>query len=74
MRALGEPAGSRRLTDEQNTGDEPKQIPRPKDAGDEHAEPDERTSPFPYAEKFDDWVADETAASEVRDDRRDARG
>jgi hypothetical protein len=46
--------------------------PTPSDAGDEHAEADERTLPFPYAEKFDDWVADETAASEVRDDRRDA--
>ena len=23
---------------------------------------DERTSPFPYAEAFDEWVADETAA------------
>lgn len=25
---------------------------------------DERTSPSPYAENFDDWVADETAASD----------
>ena len=27
-------------------------------------EPDERTSPFPYAEHFEEWVADETAAPE----------
>jgi len=30
------------------------------EAGDEAA--DDRTSPFPYAENFDEWVADETAA------------
>ena len=30
--------------------------------GDDDAAPDARTSPFPYAESFDEWVADETAA------------
>jgi hypothetical protein len=85
VRALGEPAGSRRLTGEQNTGEEPKQTvpppsarrlqppahPRPSDEGDDDAAADERTSPFPYAEKFDEWVADETAASDGRQPRRD---
>lgn len=28
----------------------------------EDASADDRTSPFPYAEKFGEWVADETAA------------
>ena len=37
---------------------------RPSDDGEEDAAADERTSPFPYAEKFDEWVADETAASD----------
>lgn len=30
---------------------------------------DERTSPFPYAEDFDEWVADETAAPDEQEDR-----
>jgi hypothetical protein len=46
--------------------------PRQPDEGEEDAAADERTSPFPYAEKFDEWVADETAASDERRDRRDA--
>ena len=46
MRAVGEPTGSRRLTEEPNT------------------DADARTSPFPYAVNFDEWVADETAAPE----------
>jgi hypothetical protein len=46
MRAVGEPTGSRRLTDEPDTDD------------------DACTSPFPYADDFDEWVADETAASD----------
>ena len=46
--------------------------PRPSDEDDEDAAADERTSPFPYAEKFDEWVADETAASDGRQNRRDA--
>ena len=45
--------------------------PRPSDEGEEDAAADERTSPFPYAEKFDEWVADETAASDGRQHRRD---
>lgn len=45
--------------------------PRVSDEGDEDLAADGRTSPFPYAEKFDEWVADETAASEGRQDRRD---
>ena len=45
--------------------------PRPSDEGGEDAAADERTSPFPYAEKFDEWVADETAASDGRQHRRE---
>ena len=37
---------------------------RPSDDGGEDL--DERTSPFPYAESFDEWVADETAAPDDR--------
>jgi len=37
---------------------------RPSDDGGEGL--DERTSPFPYAENFDEWVADETAAPDDR--------
>jgi len=63
------------LTEEQNTADEPGQTvppphvrgqppadPRAAGEGDDDAAPDARTSPFPYAESFDEWVADETAA------------
>jgi hypothetical protein len=53
MRAVGEPTGSRRLTDEPDTDD------------------DARTSPFPYADDFDEWVADETAAPERPQRHRD---
>ena len=45
--------------------------PRPSDGGEDDLPADERTSPFPYAEKFDDWVAAETAASDGRQHRRD---
>jgi hypothetical protein len=82
MRTLGEPAGSRRLTDEQNTVDEPEQTappstrrrqppapPSPSDEVGEDGAADERTSPFPYAEKFDEWVADETATPDARQRR-----
>ncbi len=86
MRALGEPTGSRRLTEEQNTGEEPEQTvpppsvrrlqpparPRPSDEDGEGAAADERTSPFPYAENFGEWVADETAAPDGRQHRREA--
>ena len=44
--------------------------PRPSDGGDDGATVDERASPFPYAENFDEWVADETAASGGRQHRR----
>lgn len=66
------------MTEEQNTADEPGQRvprprvgpvqpladPRPAGEGDDDAAADERTSPFPYAESFDEWVADETAAAD----------
>ena len=38
--------------------------PQPSVERGEDAAADERTSPFPYAEKFDEWVADETAATD----------
>ena len=69
MRALGEPTGGRRLTDQQDTVDEPGRSP---DERDGDADVDERTSPSPYAEKFDEWVADETAAPDGRQHRREA--
>lgn len=58
------------MSDEPTTEEQPEQTtplrtvhrpPRP-------AEPDveDRTSPFPYAEKFDEWVADETAPSDAQ--------
>ena len=73
MRALGEPTGSRRLTDEQNIAEESEPVrPRPSDEGSEGAAADERTSPFPYAENFDEWVADETAAPDGWQHRRQA--
>ena len=66
--------------------DEPEQTvpsPRPRrlqppaqsptsDEGGEDAAADERTSPFPYAEGFDEWVADETAAHDGPQHRRQA--
>lgn len=81
MRALGEPTGSRRLSREPTTEEEPDEPPsarrprrpthaRPSDDG-VAEELDERTSPFPYAENFDRWVADEAAAP---DDRSVAAG
>ena len=78
MRTLGEPAGGRRLTDEQNTVDEAEQTGRPStrrlqppapSSLSEDGAADERTSPFPYAEKFDEWVADETATPDARQRR-----
>ena len=83
---MGEPTGSRRLTDEQNAVEEPEQPipppsagrlqppahPRSSDEDDEDAGADERTSPFPYAERFDEWVADETAAPDGRQHRSEA--
>ena len=73
MRALGEPTGSRRLTEEQNTAEQPEPVRlRPSKEGSEGAAADERTSPFPYAENFDEWVAEETAASDGWQDRHQA--
>jgi hypothetical protein len=62
------------LTEEQTTVGEPEQTipppgvrrtqpperPRPSDEVGEDAAADQRTSPFPYAERFDEWIADET--------------
>jgi hypothetical protein len=66
------------MTDDQDGVEHPEQTakpPRPRSTstpsrGRSSAEDadetvaDERTSPFPYAEKFDEWVADETAPDE----------
>jgi hypothetical protein len=66
------------MTEERNTIGEPEQTvpplrgrrPQPpahpgrSDEGGEDAAADERTSPFPYAEKFGQWVVDETAPDE----------
>lgn len=63
------------MTKEKNAGDEPQptvpspsprrlrpsEPPRPSDEAGGDPAPKERTSPFPYAEKFEDWVADEAA-------------
>ena len=72
------------MTDERNTIGEPERTvpplrgrrPQPpaqpgrSDEGGEDAAADERTSPFPYAERFNEWVADETAAPGGRQHRR----
>ena len=79
MRALGESGGGWGLTEEQNILEDPEDtVPRrvtsrrgrplpayppPSGGGDEDAGGDGRASPFPYAENFEEWVADETAAS-----------
>ena len=66
------------MSEEQGSVEEPEQTvrapetpahPRPSEARGESAAADERTSPFPYAENFDEWVADETAAPDGRQDR-----
>ena len=51
---------------------QPPPHPRPSDEVGEDAAADERTSPFPYAENFDEWVANETAASDGVEHRREA--
>ncbi|HEX4745520.1 MAG TPA: hypothetical protein VFU99_01450 [Gaiellaceae bacterium] len=67
------------MSDAHDPGDEPPQKvrrlepPAPPAEEREDAAADERTSPFPYAEKFDEWVADETAASDGHE-RRGAAG
>jgi hypothetical protein len=62
------------LREDQNSVEEPEQTarglqppahPRPSEESGEDAAADERTSPFPYAEKFDEWVADETVAPDA---------
>jgi hypothetical protein len=39
-------------------------TPRAASEGDDDSAADDRTSPFPYAESFAEWVADETAPDE----------
>lgn len=46
-------------------GLQPPAHPCPSEESGEAAAADERTSPFPYAEKFDEWVADETVAPDA---------
>lgn len=46
---------------------------RPSEERGDAAAADNRTSPFPYAENFNEWVADETAAPDGRQ-RRGAAG
>ena len=74
------------MIEEQNTAEEPKRTvapqserdpqppahPRPSDEADDDAAADERTSPFPYADNFSEWVADETATPDGRQHRREA--
>ena len=43
-------------------GLDPPADPRASEERGEDASADDRTSPFPYAEKFGEWVADEAAA------------
>jgi hypothetical protein len=71
------------MTDERNTMGEPERTdppprrrrpqpraqPGPSDERDDAAT-DERTSPFPYAERFDQWVADETTAPDGQQHRQ----
>ena len=73
------------MTEEDQTAEEPERIappgtarrspptvhPRPSNEDEDEAA-NERTSPFPYAENFDEWVADETADPDQRQRPRDA--
>lgn len=43
-------------------GLQPPAPPRPPEKRGEDATEEEHTSPFPYAENFEEWVSDETAA------------
>jgi hypothetical protein len=75
------------LTDEQNDATQPEPTvapprpgrlrppprPRSSDAGIDESGDYERTSPSPYAEKFDEWVADETDSKARENRRRTAR-
>jgi hypothetical protein len=62
------------VTDEQDSVDEPEPKvrklppahPGPSPEAGEAAPAEEHTSPFPYAEKFEEWVADETASRYAR--------
>jgi hypothetical protein len=47
----------------------PAARPGPSDERSEEEATDGRTSPFPYAEDFDVWVADETGAPHRRQHR-----
>ena len=42
----------------------PAADPRSAEAREDDPAREERTSPFPYAESFDEWVADETAPAD----------
>ena len=42
----------------------PAADPRAAEACEDDPAREERTSPFPYAERFDEWVADETAPAD----------
>lgn len=62
------------MSGEQNSAEEPERTarrpqppahPRASEERGEDAAADVRTSPFPYAEDFDEWVADETAAPDA---------
>jgi hypothetical protein len=44
----------------------PPPHPRSSDEDADETGAEQRTSPFPYAEKFDEWVADETASDGQR--------
>ena len=66
------------MSEEQGSVEEPEQTvrgpeapahPRPSEERGDDAAADERTSPVPYAESFDEWVADETAAPDGRQHR-----
>jgi hypothetical protein len=48
---------------------QPPALPSPSDEGGEDAAA-KRTSPFPYAERFGEWVSDETAVPGGRQHRR----
>ena len=50
-------------------GLQPPALPRPSEERGEAAAADERTLPVPYAESFEEWVADETAAPDGRQQR-----
>lgn len=84
---MGEPSGSGRLIGVRHSMEQPEETatppapgrrppaahPRSSDQEADEARADERTAPFPYAEKFGEWVADETDPNR-RQQRGRARG